>query len=497
MNISYSKSCFKAGFVLFTFLLFSTISQAQVGIGNTSPAASSALDITSTTQGLLAPRMTTAERVAITTPANSLLVYDITLKSFYYYDTTVLPAPGSWIKINAAANQRNNFKLVKSAADLAPELTAGGSTYKLTSNTYYEINGTITLTAPIDLNNAYISGLDANEDVLDFTAGTVFAGNTGGSIRNITIKGAKAFNITGPGIATSTSLLIQNTIVDGMTTSVGSISGFGLYFGNINQFINNTNGITYSNIGNLLLSNQAWLSTNIGTFEKFTGNFGLVEKASGFSTANGTAVALDVSTTGLAVSNGVLIGTVFSGTSTTYIKGYAAANTYPGYNFSNAWTVNCPGIPRESDDVATGDINLNAAVGSGALTTFSGTGTGSRKKVSGTTTSNSLFRFIKDGDNKIIYDGSKKRYFQISASVSYQATDDITAILYIAKNGSVVTETKVYGRGSTGFFTSAGILALPIIGTIELAKGDFIEIWAERYSGSGNMQTLSLNLTAR
>ncbi|OAD91797.1 hypothetical protein A7A78_11130 [Aequorivita soesokkakensis] len=489
MKFSYTKSCERARFIFFAFLFFALSSQAQVGIGNTNPDASSMLDITSTSKGLLLPRMTSAQRLAITTPANSLLVYDTTIKAYYYYDTV----SSTWVKINSALNQRNNYVLVKTAADLpAPS----GGKITLVSNTLYEINGLITITAPIDLNDAYVAGLDANEDVISFPGGVVFKGNTGGSIRNVTLKGAKAFEITGPGISSATSLLVQNTIVDGMTTSVGSISGLGLYFGNIIQFINNTNGITYTNIGNLLLNNQAWLSTNSGTFEKFTGNFSLIEKASGFSTVPSGAIGLDVSTTGLAVANGVLNGTVFSGTGT-YINRYTTGS-YTGYNFTNAWSVNCPGIPRESDDVSTGDINFSAAVGSGQVTSFTGTGSGSRTKVQGTTTSNNLFRFEKVGDNRITYKGAKKRFFQVTASVSYQSTADITLILYIAKNGTVIDQTKVYSKGTTGYFvTDQGILAVPIVGTVELNNNDYIEIWAERYAGSGNMNTVSLNLTAR
>ncbi len=48
---------------------------AQVGIGTTTPNASAALDITSTTQGLLPPRMTEAQRNNITTPATGLMVF--------------------------------------------------------------------------------------------------------------------------------------------------------------------------------------------------------------------------------------------------------------------------------------------------------------------------------------------------------------------------------------------------------------------------------------
>lgn len=484
---------------LLLFLFFSTfLMHAQIGIGTVTPNASSVLDISSVTQGMLAPRMTTLQRNAISNPAESLLVFDTTEKSFYFYNV----ATTAWLKLaNEGSVVRNNYKLIKSVTDLAPELTAGGgSSYLLKTNTYYEINGTIALAFPINLNNAYVSGADVNEDVLS-SSGVVFQGNTGGAIRNVTLKGTKAFDITGPGILTNTSLLVQNTIIDGMTTSVGSISGLGLYFGNIVQFINNANGITYSNIGNLLLSNQAWLNTNNGTFETLSSSFGLIQKNSGFSTVNGADVALDVSSSTLDVGTGILFGTVFSGTTTAtsgYVKGYAATSTYPGYLFNNAWTIDAPGIPREADSEATGDINLDAAVGTGATTSFpTGTGSTTRRKIVGTTTSNSLFRFTKDGDNKITYRGNKTRYFQVSASVSYQGNNDLTVILYIARNGTVLTETKVYGKGTTGFLTTAGILALPIVGTVQLKKDDYIEIWAERYDGSGNMQTISLNLTAR
>ena len=138
MKKSYTPSSLIGGIVLFVLLFSASAIQAQVGIGTTNPNASSALDITSTTQGLLLPRMTTAQRNMLrATAANSLMVYDTDLKSFYYFDATALPAPGTWVKINAAANQRDNYVLVKSAADLPAPISG---TITLLSNTYYEIN---------------------------------------------------------------------------------------------------------------------------------------------------------------------------------------------------------------------------------------------------------------------------------------------------------------------------------------------------------------------
>ena len=63
--------------------------QGQVAINGdgSSPAASAMLDITSTTKGILIPRMTQTQRDAISTPASGLMIYqtDNTV-GFYYYD---------------------------------------------------------------------------------------------------------------------------------------------------------------------------------------------------------------------------------------------------------------------------------------------------------------------------------------------------------------------------------------------------------------------------
>ena len=51
-----------------------TIAQ-NVGIGTATPNASAQLDISSTSKGMLVPRMTMAQRNAVVTPANGLLIY--------------------------------------------------------------------------------------------------------------------------------------------------------------------------------------------------------------------------------------------------------------------------------------------------------------------------------------------------------------------------------------------------------------------------------------
>jgi len=74
--------------LLFSAFFFITITiRAQVGIGTETPESSSVLDITSTSKGLLVPRMTQIQKNAISNPATGLLLYqtDGTV-GFYSYD---------------------------------------------------------------------------------------------------------------------------------------------------------------------------------------------------------------------------------------------------------------------------------------------------------------------------------------------------------------------------------------------------------------------------
>jgi len=67
----------------------------QVGVGVASPDASSALEIVSTTQGLLLPRMTTGQRNAISSPTNGLVIYNSTLNKVQ------ARANGAWVSLHA------------------------------------------------------------------------------------------------------------------------------------------------------------------------------------------------------------------------------------------------------------------------------------------------------------------------------------------------------------------------------------------------------------
>ncbi|EPR72454.1 hypothetical protein ADIWIN_2624 [Winogradskyella psychrotolerans RS-3] len=67
------------------FLILTTASFAQVGIGTDTPDASSILELKSTEAGLLLPRLTTAERDLIASPAEGLTIYNTTTQSLEIY----------------------------------------------------------------------------------------------------------------------------------------------------------------------------------------------------------------------------------------------------------------------------------------------------------------------------------------------------------------------------------------------------------------------------
>jgi len=54
----------------------------SVNADGSAPDPSAQLDVKSTGKGMLVPRMTTAQRTAITSPATSLLVFDTTTGGF-------------------------------------------------------------------------------------------------------------------------------------------------------------------------------------------------------------------------------------------------------------------------------------------------------------------------------------------------------------------------------------------------------------------------------
>jgi hypothetical protein len=77
--------------LLITFSLFSIFIHAQnnVGIGTTSPNAKAILELSANDKGLLVPRVTTVQRLAIIPTPEALLVYDTDVSCFFFWNATI------------------------------------------------------------------------------------------------------------------------------------------------------------------------------------------------------------------------------------------------------------------------------------------------------------------------------------------------------------------------------------------------------------------------
>ena len=73
----------------YTTSVMKIFANGTVGINQTSPSASAILDIASTTMGVLMPRMTYAQRDAISSPATGLLLYNTQTNKYHYYDGSI------------------------------------------------------------------------------------------------------------------------------------------------------------------------------------------------------------------------------------------------------------------------------------------------------------------------------------------------------------------------------------------------------------------------
>lgn len=113
---------------LFTVLF--TAAYAQVGIGTNSPNASAQLDISSTSKGLLMPRMTGAQRSAISAPATGLLVFQTDGSAGMYYYTG-----SSWIRLQSEVDANPSGTILPFAGTVAPSgyVLCDGTSYSRTT----------------------------------------------------------------------------------------------------------------------------------------------------------------------------------------------------------------------------------------------------------------------------------------------------------------------------------------------------------------------------
>jgi microcystin-dependent protein len=119
--------------VLLVILLFQVFLKAQVGVNIVTPHPSAAMQIQSPAglnKGLLTPSMTTTQRAAIVSPADGLIVYDISNKMHFMYEA----ASASWLSMSPLRLRASGAATVVTGIISTPT-TTNPTTYSLGINT--------------------------------------------------------------------------------------------------------------------------------------------------------------------------------------------------------------------------------------------------------------------------------------------------------------------------------------------------------------------------
>ncbi len=251
-------------------------STGAAGIGTTTPNTSAALDITSTTQGMLVPRMTKNQRDAIASPATGLMIYQTNnTLGFYYYSGTAWTAVSpkgvnkslSNLSAPTAINTdllpgNNNSNDLGSYSNLWRDLYLGGSVY---------LSGNIDLKSGsvIAANGTTVFNSDASNYNL-FTGNASGINNTSGNYNTATGALSLSNNSTGFGNSASGAQALLNNVIGGRNTANGIDALFSNSTGNDNTgngaytlFANNAGNNNTANGSQSLYSNTNGYS-NVG-----------------------------------------------------------------------------------------------------------------------------------------------------------------------------------------------------------------------------------------
>ncbi len=177
-------------FFLLLLLSFSASSQVAINSNNDAPDNSAMLHVSSTTKGMLIPRMTSAQRTAIANAATGLLVFDINTNSFWFYNGSSWDAltsvnTGQWLTNGNNINNTNSGNV--GIGTIAPS-------QKLDVNGGIKAADSVTINATNRLCALYVNGLD----------------NTGTSAALKVQSGSQIMLIDGNEIDANSGLFLQN-----------------------------------------------------------------------------------------------------------------------------------------------------------------------------------------------------------------------------------------------------------------------------------------------
>jgi hypothetical protein len=194
------KTNYLLAFVLIWGLIFIVKSVNSQGVAvntdGTNAHTSAMLDVKSSSSGILIPRMTQAQRNAISSPATSLLIFQTdNTPGYYFYNG------GAWVRLSAGtdnfddddADASNEFQTL-SISDHDITLSDGGGTVTVPdNNTTYSAGNQLSLSGTT-FNVTEGSGSDLDADLLDGQNGSYYLDNTDN--QNISGSGLSGTTLT-------------------------------------------------------------------------------------------------------------------------------------------------------------------------------------------------------------------------------------------------------------------------------------------------------------
>ncbi|MCP4090197.1 MAG: hypothetical protein GY746_10440 [Gammaproteobacteria bacterium] len=217
----------------------------NVGVGTNSPEASAILEATSTSKGFLPPRMTSAQRDAISNPVNGLQIYNVSTNclNFHYnsnwyevcgictpkptpadagFDQTDVCSPTT-LTANTPGTGTGSWTIESGSGGSITDSLSPISSFSGTNGTTYTLRWTITTSCTtnyddVDISFAILPTANAGEDVTICNGGNTTLNASGST-------GAAPLSYSWNTGATNSSLNVTPTVTTTYTVTVSNICG--------------------------------------------------------------------------------------------------------------------------------------------------------------------------------------------------------------------------------------------------------------------------------
>ncbi|MFL5765674.1 MAG: hypothetical protein ACJ77K_17140 [Bacteroidia bacterium] len=259
----YLKPMSRSVGILFTAILLffaNAVLSQNVGINSTGAAANSSamLDVSSTTKGVLIPRMTHAQMNAITTPATGLIVYDTDSPAgFYYYNGS------SWVSLLSAST---GWSITGNAG------TIDGTNF---------IGTTDSVAFALRVNNQKAGRIDPGlkNTFYGYKAGNAISGGTGNLFEG---QYAGLSNTSGSHNIAMGNYALKSNIANGDNFAIGDSALYAPDSYDLFAIGNRAGKSTTTGFRNLYIGNDAGYHTTSGFYNQFVG------AAAGYNNTSGT-----------------------------------------------------------------------------------------------------------------------------------------------------------------------------------------------------------------